>query len=134
MVFGFMKRWKTTLSQRKPQHFPKKRANALTFETVESWMEFSEKIYRQARLFRLTRAELSKRIWNCDEIAFCTALSSKLVIAKKRHQICTWNHGRERSRVHYSTLVCQCQRRSDTSLSDTSLSDTSIQFGNLVGQ
>ena len=80
---GFMKRWKTTLLQRKPQHLSRKRAKALTLETIESRMEFSEKTHRHTGLFRLTRAELSKRIWNCDETAFSTALSSKLVIAKR---------------------------------------------------
>ena len=80
---GFMKRWKNTLSQRKPQHLSKKRAGALTKERVEGWMEFVEKVYRKAGLFRLSRKELSRRLWNCEETAFATASSSKSVIAKR---------------------------------------------------
>ena len=46
-------------------------------------MEFVEKVYRKAGLFRLSRKELSRRLWNCDETAFATASSSKSVIAKR---------------------------------------------------
>ena len=45
-------------------------------------MEFVEKIYRKAGLFKLSKKELSKRIWNCDETAFATAPSSRMVLAK----------------------------------------------------
>ncbi|XP_062511201.1 uncharacterized protein LOC134187101 [Corticium candelabrum] len=80
---GFFKRRKSALSQRKPQHLSKKRAKALTKERIEGWMKFVEKIYRKAGLFKLSKKELSKRIWNCDETAFATASSSRMVLARR---------------------------------------------------
>ena len=80
---GFFKRWKSALSQRKPQHLSKKRAKALTKDRSEGWIEFVKKIYKKAGLFKLSKKELSKRIWNCDETAFATASSSRMVLARR---------------------------------------------------
>ena len=46
-------------------------------------MELVEKIYRKAGLFKLSKKELSKRIWNCDETAFATTSSSRMVPARR---------------------------------------------------
>ena len=68
-------------------------------------MEFVEKAYRKAGLFRLSRKELSSRLWNCDETAFATASSSKSVIAYKRGSKSVYEtmagSGREHITVHW---------------------------------
>jgi hypothetical protein len=46
-------------------------------------MEFVEKVYRKAGLFRLDKKALSQRLWNCDETAFSTCPTSRLAIAKR---------------------------------------------------
>ena len=79
----FMRRWKTVLSLRKPQHLTRKRAKALTSDRVGKWMEFVEQAYRKLDFFKLSRKELSSRLWNCDETAFATASSSKRVLGRR---------------------------------------------------
>ena len=79
---GFMKRWKKALAPRKPQHPSKKGAIALTRDTVGKWMEFVEQTYHKAGIC-LGQKELAKRLWNCDETAFATASSSKMVLARR---------------------------------------------------
>ena len=46
-------------------------------------MEFVEQAYRKLGFFKLSRKELSSRLWNCDETAFATASSSKRVLARR---------------------------------------------------
>jgi hypothetical protein len=77
---GFMKRWRMTLTQRRPEHLSRKRAKCLTKDRVEKWMEFVEQVFQKAGLFKLSRKELSRRIWNC---AFATASCSKSVLARR---------------------------------------------------
>ena len=48
----FMRRWKTVLSLRKPQHLSRKRAKALTSDRVGKWMEFVEQVYRNLGFFK----------------------------------------------------------------------------------
>jgi hypothetical protein len=71
-----------TLTQRRPEHLSRKRAKCLTKDRVEKWMEFVEQVFQKAGLFKLSRKELSRRIWNCDETAFATASCSKSVLAR----------------------------------------------------
>jgi hypothetical protein len=72
-----------TLTQRRPEHLSRKRAKCLTKDRVEKWMEFVEQVFQKAGLFKLSRKELSRRIWNCDETAFATASCSKSVLARR---------------------------------------------------
>ena len=100
---SFFKRWKSALSQRKPQHLSKKHAKALIKDGIDGWMVFLEKMYRKAGLFRLSQKELSERIWSCDEITFATASSSSRVLARRGaksvYETMAWS-GREYITVH----------------------------------
>ena len=102
---GFMKRWKKALAPRKPQHLSKKRAIALTKDTVGKWMEFVEQTYHKAGFFRLSQKELAKRLWNCDETAFATASSSKMVLARRGARSVYETMGGS-SREHFTVHWC----------------------------
>ena len=80
---GFIKRWK--LSERKPQHLSAKRAEGVLPEVVDAWLEKVKKVFQEVGLIKRGRAvkDLSNRMWNCDETAFCTSATSKTVIAKR---------------------------------------------------
>ena len=80
---GFIKRWK--LSKRKPQHLSAKRAEGVLPEVVDAWLEKVKKVFQEVGLIKRGRAvkDLSNRMWNCDETAFCTSATSKTVIAKR---------------------------------------------------
>ena len=79
----FMKRWKSQLSIRKPQHLPTNRANAATPEVIGAWFDKFESVLRRIGLADMPPEELQHHIWNCDETGFCTAQVCQKIIAKR---------------------------------------------------
>lgn len=64
---GFLKRWKKSLSVRRPQHLSTHRAISATLEVMDAWFKRVMKAFKEAGLRKLAPEELKHRIWNCDE-------------------------------------------------------------------
>ena len=81
---GFLKRW-PSLSERKPQHLSKRRADAGNPERVHSWFAKVKKFLEKVGLMKRNRtvADFASRIWNCDETDFCLGATSKKILAKR---------------------------------------------------
>ena len=63
-----MNRWAKELSVRKPGHLP---AVASSSKVLYEWYDKVEKRLEETGLSALTNEEFKKRLWNCDESAFC---------------------------------------------------------------
>ena len=77
---GFLKRW-PQLSERKPQHLSRKRAEGANRETIEAFFDKVEKMLGDLGI--LHAHDLGDRLWNCDETGLCSAVASGRVLAKK---------------------------------------------------
>ena len=77
----FLKRW-PKLSERKPQHLCKRRAEAANPETINAFFDRLETSFKDDGL-DLTDPEVAHRLWNCDETAFCTSASSTKLLCKR---------------------------------------------------
>ena len=78
---GFMRRW-PMLSERKPQHLSLKRAQAGDKEIIGAWFDEVNAMLTKAGLDP-EDPTIATRLWNCDETAFCTSVSSKKLIARR---------------------------------------------------
>ena len=67
----FTRRW-PSLTERKPQHLQANRATALTEGAITSWIFKVSTIVTDTGLSEMTTAELTRKMWNCDEMAFAT--------------------------------------------------------------
>lgn len=81
---GFLKRW-PSLSERKPQHLSKRRADAANPEVLESWFASVQSFLQKVELMKRNRTvpDYASRIWNCDETGFCLGATSKKILAKR---------------------------------------------------
>jgi hypothetical protein len=77
---GFMKRW-PTLTERKPQHLSRKRAEAANEETIKSFFQRVETLLRETGL--LHTDDLADRLWNCDKTGLCNAVTSGRILSMK---------------------------------------------------
>ena len=77
---GFMARW-PSLAERKPQHLARQRAQCSTSEVVDAFFIRLTNFFDKTGL--ADAPDLPNRIWNCDETGFCTAVSSKTVLARR---------------------------------------------------
>ena len=77
----FFKRW-PTLAHRKPQHLSKHRAEAANPAIVEAWFDKVEAFLREVGLDP-SDPSIATRLWNCDETAFCTAVSAQKILCKR---------------------------------------------------
>ena len=78
----FLKRW-PQLSERKPEHLSKKRAEGVTRAVVDEWIDTVEKAFMKHNLFQYGSDELAKRLWNADETGLCLDATSKTVLARR---------------------------------------------------
>ena len=94
----FMKRW-PSLTQRKPQHLSKSRAQAANNMVLMAFFDSLEKSYNESGL-NMEDPTVAHRIWNCDETAFCTsAISGKLLCTrsvKSLHEVGGGSHNSTR--------------------------------------
>ena len=67
----FLKRW-PCLSERKPQHLSKKRAQAGNGDIINAWFDKLDEVFSSAGLDP-HNPSVASRLWNCDETAFCTS-------------------------------------------------------------
>ena len=79
--FNFFKRH-PELVQRKPQHLTKARAKAADPRVLDEWFAKVKLLFHSTALQDLNETEIAKRLWNCDETGFCTAVASQKVLAK----------------------------------------------------
>ena len=96
-----MKRW-PSLTQRKPQHLSKSRAQAANNEVLTAFFDSLEKSYSESGL-DMKDPTVAHRIWNCDETAFCTSATSGKLLCKRGvkslHEV-GGGSGREHITVH----------------------------------
>ena len=78
----FLKRW-PQLSESKPEHLSKKRAEGVTRAVVDEWIDTVEKAFMKHNLFQYGSDELAKRLWNADETGLCLDATSKTVLARR---------------------------------------------------
>ena len=78
-----MNRWAKELSVRKPGYLPTQRAVASSSEVLYEWYDKVEKRLEETGLSALTNEEFKKRLWNCDESAFCLSATSKRIFCKR---------------------------------------------------
>ena len=97
----FLKRW-PSLSERKPQHLSKKRAEAGHEDIINGWFDRLERLFKTVDLDSSDPA-IANRLWNCDETAFSmSASASKLLVRRGTravHEI-GGGSGREYTTVH----------------------------------
>lgn len=77
---GFLKRW-PKLSERKPQHLSRKRAEGANRETVDAFFTKVAKLFDDIGIRHAD--DLPDRLWNCDESGLCNASTSSRILAKK---------------------------------------------------
>ena len=73
-----MRRW-PKLTERKPQHLHANRATARTEGAINTWISKVSTVLSEAGLGELSMEDLSKRMWNSDETAFGTDVTSKIL-------------------------------------------------------
>ena len=77
----FKRRW-PMISERKPQHLSLKRAQAGNEEILRAWFDKVKEALSKNRL-QIDDEAISTRLWNCDETAFCTSVSSQKLLARR---------------------------------------------------
>ena len=97
----FKTRW-PTLTERKPQHLSKRRAEAANEATVNSFFDALEKVFYNGGL-DISDPTSAQRIWNCDETAFSMSATSAKLLCKRGvsalHEV-GGGSGREYTTVH----------------------------------
>ena len=99
---GSMKRW-PMLTDRKPQHLSRKRAEGANEEIVRRFFERVEALLRETGLLYAT--DLAERLWNYNESGLCNAVTGGKVLTKKGSR---WVHdtaggsGRTYTTIHGS--------------------------------
>ena len=78
----FKRRW-PIVSERKPQHLSIKRAQAGNEEILMAWFEKVKEVLTKNGLTVEDDEAISARLWNCDETAFCTSVSSQKLLARR---------------------------------------------------
>ena len=79
---SFLKRW-PQLSERKPEHLSRKRAEGVTRPVVDAWINTVGKAFEKYGLNEYCGDELAKRLWNADETGLCLDATSKKVLARR---------------------------------------------------
>ena len=101
----FKKRW-PSLTERKPQHLCKRRAEAANEATMNSFFDALERLLAENKL-DVSDPTIAQRFWNCDETAFSMSATSSKLLCKKGvrtlHEV-GGGSGREYTTVH----VCCC--------------------------
>ena len=77
----FLKRW-PRLSERKPQHLSKKRAQAGNGDIINAWFDKLDEVFSSAGLDP-HNPSVASRLWNCDETAFCTSPAAIKLLAQR---------------------------------------------------
>ena len=77
----FLSRW-PCLSERKPQHLSKKRAQAGNSEVINAWFNKLDEVFANAGLDPYD-PQVQCRLWNCDETAFCTSPVANKILARR---------------------------------------------------
>ena len=77
----FMKRW-PSLTQRKPRHLSKSRAQAANNKVLTAFFDSLEKSYNESGL-NMEDPTVAHCIWNRDETAFCTSATSGKLLCKR---------------------------------------------------
>ena len=94
------------MTERKPQHLSKRRAEAANKDTVDAFFDRLESSLAEDHLDPKD-PEVACRLWNCNETAFCTSTTSKKLLCKQGaqslHEV-GGGTGREHTTVH----VCCC--------------------------
>ena len=103
----FLKRWSKDISERKPQHLPTNRATSATPEVFDEWFKRVSKLFCDIGFSDMDEDELQHRLWNCDESGFCTAVSSKKILAKRGEKEVHETMGGS-GREHVTILACGC--------------------------
>ena len=97
----FKKRW-PCLTERKPQHLSKRRAEAANESTITTFFDNMEKAFTENGLDPSNPTN-AQRIWNCDETAFCMSSTSGKLLCKRGvnalHEV-GGGSGREYTTVH----------------------------------
>ena len=97
----FKKQW-PSLTERKPQHLSKRRAEAANEATMMSFFDALEKIFKETGL-DISNPTNAKRLWNCDETAFSMSATSSKLLCKQGisalHEV-GGGSGREYTTVH----------------------------------
>ena len=78
----FLKRW-PQLSERKPEHLSKKRAEGVTQAVVDEWIDTVQKAFEEYNVIQFSGDDLTKRLWNADETGLCLDATSKTVLARR---------------------------------------------------
>lgn len=97
---GFLQRW-PILTERRPQHLSRKRAEGANYETIHAFFERVEKLLSEAGIHYAP--DLADRLWNCDESGLCNAVVSGRILARKGSK---WVHdtaggsGRSYTTIH----------------------------------
>jgi len=77
----FLRRW-PCLSERKPQHLSKKRAEASHPEIINGWFDRVEELARSVSL-NFSDPATAQHLWNCDDTGLCTAAGAKSLLVKR---------------------------------------------------
>ena len=76
----FLRRW-PCLSERKPQHLSKKRAETSHPDVINGWFDRVEELASVD--LDLSDPASANRLWNCDETGLCTAAGAKTLLVKR---------------------------------------------------
>ena len=71
------------ICERKPQHLPASRVNAITEAAIDAWLSKVSAKITETGLSELTLEECAKRLRNYDETAFATDVASKKILARR---------------------------------------------------
>ena len=66
---SFLKRW-PSMSERKPEHLSKQRAQGVTRSIVDEWIKTVQAVFEKQWLTKLSNEDLVKRLWNANETGF----------------------------------------------------------------
>ena len=92
------------LVQRKSQHLTKARAEAAN--SIDEWFSKVKSLFHSTKLQDFDEAEIAKCLWNCDDSGFCTAIASKMVLAKRGAK--SVHEDARGSGRKYITVLCKC--------------------------
>eukprot|EP00118_Oscarella_pearsei_P023041 m.271081 g.271081 ORF g.271081 m.271081 type:complete len:259 (+) comp40549_c0_seq5:2584-3360(+) len=104
---GFLQRWNHKLSERKPQHLSKRRAEAANEEVITGFYDFIRSTLQRHGLFDLPHYEIAPRLWNCDESGMRTGgcYSKARILAQKGARTVS-ETGNSSGKEQISVLVC----------------------------
>ena len=109
----FLKHW-PRLSERKPQHLSKKRAQAGNGDIINAWFDKLDEVFSSAGL-NPYNPSVASRLWNCDETAFCTSPAAIKLLAQRGSRTVHEIGGGLWTSIHHSTLWGLCIRKEASS-------------------